>query len=92
MRNCPTRRCVLGVGAVAEPGQIRIRIVDRGPGIAPDVAARLFEPFYTTKTEGMGMGLNISRSIVEAHRGRLWHEPNPEGGSIFTITLPVAAA
>jgi two-component system sensor histidine kinase DctS len=92
MRDCPHRPCVLVVAAAVEAGQLRISIADRGPGIPPEVAARLFEPFYTTKAEGMGMGLNIARSIVEAHRGRLAHAPNPEGGSIFTITLPISTA
>jgi len=90
MRACPARRCLLSVLATAEPDQVRIRIADRGPGIPAEAAARLFEPFFTTKQEGMGMGLNIARSIVEAHRGRLWHEPNPEGGSLFILTLPVS--
>ncbi|MEW5769949.1 MAG: ATP-binding protein [Pseudomonadota bacterium] len=82
----------LTVRAEADAEQAVIAIADRGPGITPEAAQSLFEPFHTTKAEGMGMGLNICRSIVEAHRGRLSHAPNPQGGSIFTVTLPVQHA
>lgn len=78
----------LTVQTEADAEQVTLAIADRGPGIAPEVAESLFEPFYTTKAEGMGMGLNICRSIVEAHQGRLWLEANPGGGSIFFISLP----
>lgn len=78
----------LTVTAETDAEQVTIAIADRGPGIPPEVAESLFEPFYTTKAEGMGMGLNICRSIIEAHQGRLWLEPNPSGGSIFHFTLP----
>lgn len=64
-----------------------VRVTDTGSGIAPEIAARLFEPFMTTKVSGMGVGLSISRTIVEAHGGRLWAEPNPGGGTIFRFTL-----
>jgi two-component system sensor kinase FixL len=67
---------------------VAISIVDTGPGIAPEVADRLFQPFVTTKAQGMGVGLSICRSIVEAHSGRLWAEPNPDGGTIFHLTVP----
>ncbi|MBT9497557.1 MAG: PAS domain-containing sensor histidine kinase, partial [Zoogloea sp.] len=62
---------------------------DRGKGIPPEVAEKLFAPFFTTKEEGMGMGLNICRSIAELHRGRLTFEANPGGGTIFHFSLPV---
>jgi two-component system sensor kinase FixL len=52
------------------------------------VADRLFQPFVTTKAQGMGVGLSICRSIIEAHSGKLWTEPNPEGGTIFRFTVP----
>lgn len=66
---------------------VEIEVRDTGPGIAPSVAAQLFQPFVTTKRQGMGVGLSISRTIIEAHGGRLWAEPNPEGGTIFRLTL-----
>jgi two-component system sensor histidine kinase DctS len=69
-------------------GQARVSVADTGPGVPPALRDKLFAPFFTTKAEGMGMGLNICRSIVEFHRGRLWIEPNPGGGSIFSFTLP----
>ena len=78
----------LTVRADADADQAVIAIADRGPGVSAEAAKSLFEPFYTTKAEGMGMGLNICRSIVEAHQGRLWLEPNPDGGSIFYVSLP----
>jgi two-component system sensor kinase FixL len=66
---------------------VEISVADTGPGIAPEIAARLFQPFVTTKRQGMGVGLSISRTIVEAHGGRLWVEANHEGGAIFRLTL-----
>lgn len=65
-----------------------ISVADSGPGIDPDIADRLFQPFVTSKASGMGVGLSISRTIVEAHGGRIWAEPNPGGGTIFRFTLP----
>ena len=77
------------VTAAAQGRVLEVRVLDRGHGIGPEQAEKLFAPFYTTKPEGMGMGLNICRSIVEFHGGRLWVTPNPEGGSIFHVTLPM---
>ncbi len=71
---------------------VEIAVVDRGHGISEEGRAQLFTPFYTTKTEGMGMGLNICRSIVEFHNGRLLVDANPEGGTIFSFTLPTESA
>ena len=67
--------------------QVEVSVRDTGPGIAPEIAAKLFQPFMTTKRQGMGVGLSISRTIVEAHGGRLWAEPNPGGGTVFFLTL-----
>lgn len=72
----------------ASGGQIRISVKDSGIGVSADIMPRLFEPFFTTRSKGMGMGLSISRSIIEAHGGRLWAESNGSGGSIFQFTLP----
>jgi PAS domain S-box-containing protein len=66
---------------------IEIAVSDRGPGLPGELAEHLFEPFVSTKRDGMGLGLLICRSIVEAHGGRLWTEPNPGGGTIFRFTL-----
>src|SRR6202166_3926080 len=71
---------------------IEIAIADIGPGIPGDIAGRLFEPFVSSKHDGMGLGLSISRSIIEAHDGQLTAEPNPGGGTIFRFTLPSGGA
>jgi two-component system sensor kinase FixL len=66
---------------------VEVAVKDTGPGIAPEMAEKLFQPFMTTKPQGMGVGLSISRTIVEAHGGRLWADSNPGGGTIFRLTL-----
>jgi PAS domain S-box-containing protein len=70
-------------------GQVELAVIDSGPGIEPASLSRLFEPFYTTKPNGMGMGLSITRTIVEAHRGRIWAENIASGGAAFRIVLPI---
>jgi PAS domain S-box-containing protein len=75
-----------------DDGMIEIAIADIGLGIADDIADRLFEPFVSNKHDGMGLGLSISRSIIEAHDGQLTAEPNPGGGTIFRFTLPSSGA
>jgi two-component system sensor kinase FixL len=76
--------------ALAGPDLVVIEVADTGPGLAPEVAGHLFDSFVSTKPGGMGMGLSISRTIIEAHGGRLWAEPNREGGAVFRFTLPAA--
>jgi signal transduction histidine kinase/ABC-type uncharacterized transport system substrate-binding protein len=79
----------VGVGGNAE-SEVLVSVTDSGPGIAPDELEHVFEPFYSTKTLGLGIGLSISRSIVEAHGGRLSVASNAGKGSVFQFTLPVA--
>jgi two-component system sensor histidine kinase DctS len=64
--------------------------VDAGAGITPEVAARLFTPFYSTRSEGMGLGLSLCRTVIEQHGGALTFEPHPPRGTVFRFTLPVA--
>jgi two-component system sensor histidine kinase DctS len=79
-------------GRVSEPAPqawLEFSVADRGPGIPPEVAQQLFTPFFTTKAEGMGLGLSLCRTVVEQHGGFLGFEPNPPQGTIFRFTLPV---
>jgi two-component system sensor kinase FixL len=71
---------------------IEVRVADTGSGISEVIASRLFQPFVTTKPAGMGVGLSISKRIIEAHGGRMWAEPNPGGGAVFHFTLEPAAS
>jgi two-component system sensor histidine kinase DctS len=91
MQDVAPERRVLRIGAALEKGQVVVSVSDRGHGIAPDVAARLFSPFFSTKAEGMGMGLSICRTAIEFHGGTLDHRAHPEGGTIFAFALPVQA-
>jgi signal transduction histidine kinase len=81
------RREVL-IRTLRTPGGVQIAVSDTGPGMSPEVAARLFEPFFTTKHDGLGLGLSISRSIVEAHDGRLWASTDSLRGATFHVELP----
>jgi PAS domain S-box-containing protein len=77
--------------ALPNPGELLVSVADTGPGIDAEDANRLFAPFFTTKPQGIGMGLPICRSIIEAHGGRLWAENNESGGAVFHFILPVKA-
>lgn len=91
MANQEPREVTLATKAL-DDATIEIAVADIGPGIPGDIAGQLFRPFVSNKRDGMGLGLSISRSIVEAHDGRLIMEPNPGGGSIFRFTLPSRGA
>jgi two-component system, LuxR family, sensor kinase FixL len=90
MAHSPQRELVASNARVADD-MIEVAIFDTGPGIPDDVMPNLFQTFYTTKETGMGVGLSISRSIVEAHGGRMWAEANSSGGATFRFTLPAAS-
>jgi signal transduction histidine kinase len=81
-------RQVFITSAAQQPNDVLISIRDSGTGIDPENVDELFVPFFTTKSGGMGMGLPISRSIIEAHGGRLWAEPNETTGATFRFLLP----
>ena len=89
MQDSPPERRRLTIKLAQIERHMEIRVIDLGQGISAEVQEKLFTPFFSTKPEGMGMGLNICRSIIEFHQGRLWLEANPEGGCIFVITLPI---
>ncbi|HEX4597799.1 MAG TPA: ATP-binding protein [Burkholderiaceae bacterium] len=89
MSDAPTDQRELEVRTQAHNGTVTVSVADRGIGVAPDVAKKIFSPFFTTKSAGMGMGLNICRSIVELHSGKLWFEANGVAGSVFSFSLPL---
>jgi len=89
MSTQPRRRLTISTGR-DEPGFAQITVADTGPGLEPKVAARLFQPFVTTKDKGMGIGLAICQSIVENHGGRIWLLPHESTGTAFRIKLPLA--
>jgi len=94
MQDVPPDQRVLRVVAShdAATAQVSVAVIDRGHGIPQEVAERLFSPFFSTKAEGMGMGLNICRTAIEFHGGSLTHRANPQGGTIFTFVLPAVTA
>lgn len=90
MTGAPRRELEIRVQA-DDLDTVRISVSDTGPGLDPEARARLFQPFFTTKAAGMGIGLSICRTIVEAHGGRIWADDRPGGGTVFSFTLPRAA-
>ena len=82
-------RHLVVASAKKDSESVLVSIYDSGKGFPPDDLGRLFDPFYTTKSDGIGMGLTISRSIVESHGGRIWAKPNSPRGAVFQFTLPV---
>ena len=82
----------LSVETSAKDGQVQVSVADTGGGIPPEIEAKLFQPFVTTKQEGMGIGLSVCRTIVEAHGGELRAEDAPGGGTVFRLTVPGLSA
>ncbi|MFC7538100.1 sensor histidine kinase [Sphingomonas sp. GCM10030256] len=87
MLQTPVRQLTISAAADVD-GLIRVSVADTGTGIVPKMAEQMFQPFVTTKEKGMGIGLSICRTIIEAHSGRIWFEPGPAGGTIFHFTIP----
>ena len=85
-----TARRQLLVSTLIDDDMAVVSVADTGPGLEPSVEEKLFQPFVTTKANGMGVGLSISRTIVEAHGGRIWTEANPGGGVIFRFSVRLA--
>jgi PAS domain S-box-containing protein len=90
VKNCPPhdRQVVVRMGRESE-GALKVTVRDCGMGLSDGALEKIFQPFYTTRHDGLGMGLSISRSIIEAHGGRLWAENNPDRGATFCFTVPV---
>ena len=95
MSGTPEAQRLLQISITSNQTELFVKVLDCGTGIAPEVREKLFTAFFTTKPEGMGIGLSICRSIIEFHRGRLWAEDNPQSptgnGTIFSFTLPLEA-
>jgi signal transduction histidine kinase len=85
----PSERQLIITTARDDADTVRVSVADRGEGIAPKMIERIFDPFYSTKEHGLGMGLAICQTIVRAHRGRLWAENNAPNGATFHFTLKV---
>ena len=91
MRDMDTRAIgVLVRVKMQDENWVKVSVVDRGYGLADDAEEKLFTPFYTTKKDGMGIGLTVCHSIIQSHGGRLSFQRHPEGGTIFEFTMPVA--
>jgi signal transduction histidine kinase len=89
MAKQPAKRRRLTVGtSLTTDGGVEVSVSDLGPGIEPRNLARLFQPFFTTKKSGLGIGLSVAERIVKAHSGRIWAENRPNGGAIFHLALP----
>ena len=93
MKDCPASQREINVRAALDGADVvRVVVHDRGTGMSSENLDKVFQPFYTTKRDGLGMGLSISRSIIEAHGGRLWAENNSDRGATFCFTVPVGGS
>jgi len=91
LNESPADRRRININAsCADADTVEISVSDFGPGVPAETLKRLFEPFFTTKANGMGMGLPMSKTIIEAHHGRIWAENHPEGGAVLRFTVPIA--
>jgi signal transduction histidine kinase len=91
MAETQDRPRLLVVRARPDGKAVQVTVIDSGPGLAPEARERVFQPFFTTKSDGMGMGLAICRTTVEAQGGRLWASEQAEPGAAFHFTVPVSA-
>ncbi len=91
MREVGEEERELLISTLNEPDGVSVEVRDSGPGFAPADLERVFEAFYTTKSDGLGLGLSICRSIIEAHGGRLWASANLSRGASFQFALPAIA-
>jgi two-component system sensor kinase FixL len=89
MHDSPRKELLVATKEV-DGDMVEVSVADTGAGISEEIADRLFQPFVTTKPAGMGVGLSISRRIIEAHGGKMWVEPKPGGGTVFRFTLESA--
>ena len=87
----PAQRELLIKSEQIEPKSVQVTVEDTGPGISPSNVEQIFQPMFTTKAQGMGMGLAICRSIVEAHDGRIWVDFGSRAGTTFRFSLPTAS-
>jgi two-component system sensor kinase FixL len=92
MAAMPGRRLMTLRTRAIENGSVQISVIDRGSGLSDAARSQLFQPFHTTKPQGLGLGLYISRSIIAAHGGRLWAASMPAGGTAFHVVLPSVPA
>jgi two-component system sensor kinase FixL len=91
MQEAPRRELTISI-LPSGAEMVEVAVADTGPGISDEIRPKLFQPFVTSKEHGMGVGLSISRTIIESHGGQLWAEPNAGGGAIFRFTVPAAKA
>ena len=87
-RLTPALERALRIGTEVGPLEVGVTVVDSGPGLPPEIIENCFQPFFSTKPEGLGMGLAISRSIIEQHQGRIWSENRESGGAVVGFSLP----